>query len=110
VGQERLGPSYFFISLVLGPLNSLVWYVPSLRYTRSLGWRMHCGVKVTESSTSKQHHQSRGPKFTVGAGEDHVELVTQGVGGAVGAETELEGNAPSSSDPILSIRILKKII
>jgi hypothetical protein len=23
VGQERLGPSYFFISLVLGPLNSL---------------------------------------------------------------------------------------
>jgi len=25
VGQERLGPSYFFISLVLGPLNSLVW-------------------------------------------------------------------------------------
>jgi hypothetical protein len=29
VGQERLGPSYFFISLVLGPLNSLLWYVPS---------------------------------------------------------------------------------
>jgi hypothetical protein len=24
VGQERLGPSYFFISLVLGPLNSLL--------------------------------------------------------------------------------------
>jgi hypothetical protein len=33
VGQERLGPSYFFISLVLStPLNSLLWYVPSLRY------------------------------------------------------------------------------
>ena len=29
--QERLGPSYFFISLVLGPLNSLSWYVPSSR-------------------------------------------------------------------------------
>jgi len=29
VGQERLGPSYFFTSLVLGPLNSLLWYVPS---------------------------------------------------------------------------------
>jgi hypothetical protein len=29
---ERLGPSYFFISLVLGPLNSLLWYVPSSRY------------------------------------------------------------------------------
>jgi len=27
--QELLGPSYFFISLVLGPLNSLLWYVPS---------------------------------------------------------------------------------
>ena len=29
LGQELLGPSYLFISLVLGPLNSLVWYVPS---------------------------------------------------------------------------------
>ena len=27
MGQERLGPSYLFISLVLGPLNSLLWYV-----------------------------------------------------------------------------------
>jgi hypothetical protein len=54
----RLGPSYFFIPLVLGPLNSLVWYVPSLRYTRGLGWRMHCGAEVTESSTNKQHHLS----------------------------------------------------
>jgi hypothetical protein len=44
--------------LVLGPLNSLVWYVPSLKYTRGLGWRMHCGVDVTESSTNKQHHLS----------------------------------------------------
>ena len=35
VGQERLGPSYFLISLVLVPLNSLVWYVPSSRYIRS---------------------------------------------------------------------------
>jgi hypothetical protein len=58
VGQERLGPSYFFISLVLGPLNSLVWYVPSLRYTRGVGWRIHCGVEVTESSTNKQHISS----------------------------------------------------
>jgi hypothetical protein len=39
----------------VGPLNSLVWYVPSLRYTRGLGWRMHCGAEVTESSTNKQH-------------------------------------------------------
>ena len=55
VGQERLGPFYFFISLVLGPLNSLVWYVTSLRYTRGLGWRIHCGVENTESNTNKQH-------------------------------------------------------
>jgi hypothetical protein len=47
-----------FIPLVLGPLNNLVWYVPSLRYTRSLGWRMHCSAEVTESSTNKQHHLS----------------------------------------------------
>ena len=26
VGQERLGPSYFSISLALVPLNSLFWY------------------------------------------------------------------------------------
>jgi hypothetical protein len=55
---------------VLSPLNSLdddlllflqkqnlnIWYVPFLRYTRGLGWRMHCGVEVTESSTNKQQH------------------------------------------------------
>ena len=61
MGQELLGPSHFFIPLVLGPLNSLVWYVPSLRYTRCLGWRMHCGAEVTESSTNKQHHLSASP-------------------------------------------------
>jgi hypothetical protein len=32
VGQERLGPSYFFTSLVLGPLNSLVWWEVPLGY------------------------------------------------------------------------------
>ena len=32
MGQERLGPSYFFMSLMLGPLNSLLWYVPSSKY------------------------------------------------------------------------------
>jgi hypothetical protein len=60
-GESGLSPSYFFISLVLGPLNSLVWYVPSLRYARGVGCRIHCGVEVTESSTNKQlhHHQSR---------------------------------------------------
>ena len=33
----------------------LILYVPFLRYTRRLGWRIHCGVEVTESSTNKQH-------------------------------------------------------
>ena len=33
-------------------------YVPSLRFTRGLGWHMHCGAEVTESSTNKQHHLS----------------------------------------------------
>ncbi len=59
MGQDRLGPSYFFISLVLALLNSLVWYVPSLRYTHDLGLRMHCGVEATESNTNKQHHLSK---------------------------------------------------
>ena len=35
MAQERLGPSYFFISFLLGPLNSLLWYVPFSRYTWS---------------------------------------------------------------------------
>jgi hypothetical protein len=50
---ELLGPSYFFISLVLGPLNSLFF-----SFSRGLGRRMHLGVEVTESSTNKQHHLS----------------------------------------------------
>ncbi len=66
MGQEWLGPSHFFIPLVLGPLNSLVWYIPSLRYTHGLGWRMHCGVEVAESSTNKEHHIS-GLELDVGS-------------------------------------------
>jgi hypothetical protein len=34
-GEART--SFFFISLVLGPLNSLLWYVPSSRYVVKLG-------------------------------------------------------------------------
>ena len=32
MGQESLAPSSFFISFVIVPLNSLLWYVPSSRY------------------------------------------------------------------------------
>ena len=62
-GGVRSGPRaartiLLFHTISAGPLNSLVWYVPSLRYTRGLGWRMHCGAEVPESSTNKQHHLS----------------------------------------------------
>jgi hypothetical protein len=53
VGQERLGPSYFFISLVLGPLNSLLWYVPSSRYVYIYGVRL---LFFVSSRTNKRHH------------------------------------------------------
>jgi hypothetical protein len=64
VGQERLRPSYFFTSLVLGPLNSLLWYVPSQRHARGLDWRIHCGVEATESNTNKQHISIRVDLFS----------------------------------------------
>jgi len=34
----------------VGMLNTL-----ELTQPRGLGWRIHCGVEVTESSTNKQH-------------------------------------------------------
>jgi hypothetical protein len=44
VGQERLGPSYFFISLVLGPLNSLFMMVRTFLTTRlRLAYPLRCG-------------------------------------------------------------------
>ena len=60
VGQERLGPSYFyfFMSLVIGPLNSL-----------------GCGVEVTELSTNKQHTLSYGTYFPQGKYDNHPQLV-----------------------------------
>jgi hypothetical protein len=33
-------------------VRTFLKYVPSLRYTRALGWHIHCGVEVTESSTN----------------------------------------------------------
>jgi hypothetical protein len=46
-----------FHTISARPPKHLAWYVPFLRYTRGLGWRIHCGVEVTESSTNKHHHQ-----------------------------------------------------
>ena len=75
MGQERLGPSYFFIALVLGPLNSLVWYVPSFRYTRGLGWRIHCGV-LPINNTYQEHLSWRvqwGRDLCLGCGQTRGE-------------------------------------
>jgi hypothetical protein len=52
VGQERLGPSYFFVSLVLGPLNSLFFFFTRPRPAYALKCR------GSESSTNKQHYLS----------------------------------------------------
>jgi hypothetical protein len=60
-----LGPSCSFIPLVLGPLNSLFFFL------RGLGWRMRCGVKVTESSTNKQHSLSVPANATCASGESY---------------------------------------
>ena len=50
VGQERLGPSYFFISLVLGPLNSLVWVRTFLKVYGA--WLLF----FVSARTNKRHH------------------------------------------------------
>jgi hypothetical protein len=49
-GLATTGASYFFISLVLGPLNSLLWCVPSLRYIWS-----SAPISVS-ARTNKGHH------------------------------------------------------
>ena len=50
MGQERLGPSYFFISLVLGPLNRLVWYYLPKGIYRD--WLLF----FVSARTNKRHH------------------------------------------------------
>ena len=57
MGQEWLGPSYFFISLVVGPLNSLVWYVlPQGIYGV---WLLFF---VSARTNKRHHHQKPVPK------------------------------------------------
>jgi hypothetical protein len=58
---ERSGPGaagtiqLFHIISARPSEQPLTWYVPFQGYTRGLGWRIHCGVEATESSTNKQH-------------------------------------------------------
>ncbi len=53
MGQERLGPSYFFISLVLGPLNSLYGTcLPQGTYGARL-------LFFVSARTNKKHHEKR---------------------------------------------------
>ena len=40
----------------LGVLTVFFWEFRDPHPARTFGWRMHCGAKVTESSTNKQHH------------------------------------------------------
>ncbi len=60
MGQERLGPSYFFISLVLGPLNSFLWYVPSSRYIWSSA-PVFCFCKNRKKTSSRGLCHSSSP-------------------------------------------------
>jgi hypothetical protein len=56
VDQERQGPSYF-ISLVLGPLNSLLWYVPSSRYIWSSAPILNLQEQIKDIIISSNVHQ-----------------------------------------------------
>jgi hypothetical protein len=53
VGQERLGPSYFFISLVLGPLNSLFMVRTFLKVFMELGSSFLFLQEKTSSSSDE---------------------------------------------------------
>ena len=53
MGQDRLGPSYFFISLVLA-LNSLLWYLHSTYLPQGIyGARL---LFFVSARTNKEHH------------------------------------------------------
>jgi hypothetical protein len=59
-GQEWLGPSYFFISVVLGPLNILVWWEVPLGYIFGLIF-----VSARTNKRPKRHyHQTGVPNTT----------------------------------------------
>jgi hypothetical protein len=51
VSKKRLGPSYVFIPLVLGPLNSL----KTRKTSRGYGLRILCGVKVQGLGDDPSH-------------------------------------------------------
>ena len=67
MGQEWLGPSYFFISLVLGPLNSLLGYVPSSRYIWRLAPKFCFCKNKQKTSSSAEPQSSSGPGSLFGA-------------------------------------------
>ena len=58
MGEERLGPSYFLIPLVLGPLNSLVWWEVPLGYI-ALGCHDFCFCKNKQKTSSRERDRAR---------------------------------------------------
>ena len=56
MGQERLGPSYFFILLVLGPLKHPVMVRTFLKVY------MELGSYFVSARTNKRHHHQRCPR------------------------------------------------
>ena len=53
--------SYFFISLVLGPLNSLLWYVPSSRYIWSSAPTLFLQEQIEDIIIKQRNTRSRDP-------------------------------------------------
>jgi hypothetical protein len=68
VGQEWLGPSYFFISLVLGPLNSLLEEsTDPNRYTAKAKFcfcKNNKRMIIIELIEEPQHHEAAGNSLT----------------------------------------------
>jgi len=59
VGQERLGPSYFFISLVLGPLNNLFCYVPSSAARVHIYIYLHIFARARKRERERERERER---------------------------------------------------
>ena len=81
MGQERLGPSYFFISLlVLGPLNSLLWYCTYLPQG-IYGARL---LFFVSARTNKRHHHQVSPRDRISLLSEIQSACDENLGGGLG--------------------------
>ena len=90
-GAVRSGPGAARTILLFHTISARPLKQPRMvrtfhRYTRGLGWRMHCGAEVTESSANKQHHLLP-PRET---GRDHWDRL----GEIIGTAGDLGGAEP----------------